>query len=267
MAGTNGYGITKTNQDSYIIKLDKNNNHEDEYTFGVFDGHGSEGHLVSQAIKQFFTNCSYFDFNTKSLIFQIFSSLSNIINNSQYFDSIGSGSTVVLVHINPEKIISINCGDSRAILITKNKNIISLTRDHKPELADERERIEASGGRIDKIYGMGPYRVWFKNEDYPGLAMSRSIGDKLAHKVGVSDVPEIKEFNISDVDPLAIVVASDGVWEFMSNEEVRNLVMNYAYSKDANLCAKTIVEKARVVWQGTGYAIDDITCVIGFFNE
>jgi serine/threonine protein phosphatase PrpC len=267
MAGTNGYGITKTNQDSYIIKLDKNNNHEDEYTFGVFDGHGSEGHLVSQAIKQFFTNCSYFDFNTKSLIFQIFSSLSNIINNSQYFDSIGSGSTVVLVHINPEKIISINCGDSRAILITKNKNIISLTRDHKPELADERERIEASGGRIDKIYGMGPYRVWFKNEDYPGLAMSRSIGDKLAHKVGVSDVPEIKEFNISDVDPLAIVVASDGVWEFMSNEEVRNLVMNYAYSKDANLCAKTIVEKARVVWQGTGYAIDDITCVVGFFNE
>ena len=94
------------------------------------------------------------------------------------------------MHINPEKIISINCGDSRAILITKNKNIISLTRDHKPELADERERIEASGGRIDKIYGMGPYRVWFKNEDYPGLAMSRSIGDKLAHKVGVSDVPE-----------------------------------------------------------------------------
>ena len=70
---------------------------------------------------------------------------------------------------------------------------------------------------------MGPYRVWFKNEDYPGLAMSRSIGDKLAHKVGVSDIPEIKEFNISDVDPLAIIVASDGIWEFMSNEQVKNL--------------------------------------------
>ena len=267
LAGTNGYGITKTNQDSYIIKLDKNNNHENEYTFGVFDGHGSEGHLVSQAIKQFFTNCSYFDFNTKSLIVQIFQSLSNIINNSQYFDSIGSGSTVVLVHINSDKIISINCGDSRAILITKKKNIIPLTRDHKPELADERERIEASGGRIDKIYGMGPYRVWFKNEDYPGLAMSRSIGDKLAHKVGVSDVPEIKEFNISDVDPLAIIVASDGIWEFMSNEEVRNIVMNYTYSKDANLCAKNLVDKARLIWQGTGYAIDDITCVVAFFND
>ena len=264
MAGTNGLGITKTNQDSFIIKIDKNNNNENVYTFGVFDGHGAEGHLVSQAIKKFFIN-NDLNFSTKTNICSFFSSLSEEINNSQYFDNIGSGSTVVLVHINPEKIISINCGDSRAILITKKKSIISLTRDHKPELPDEKQRIEASGGRIDKIFGMGPYRVWFKDEDIPGLAMSRSIGDKLAHKVGVSDEPEVKEFY--DVDPLAVIVASDGVWEFMSNDEVKNIVMNYAYSKDANACAKNIVEKARHVWIDTGYAIDDITCVVGFFDD
>ena len=119
---------------------------------------------------------------------------------------------------------------------------------------------------MDKIYGMGPFRVWFKNEDYPGLAMSRSIGDKLAHKVGVSDIPEIKEFNIDDFEPLAIIVASDGIWEFMPNEDVKNTVMNYSYSKDANMCAKKLVEKARLIWQGTGYAIDDITCVVAFFE-
>ena len=266
MAGTNGFGITKTNQDSFIIKVDKNNNNENEYTFGVFDGHGSEGHLVSQAIKQFFTNCSYFDYHSKSMILPLFDSLSRIINNSTYFDSIGSGSTVVLIHVTPEKIISINCGDSRAILITKKQNIIPLSRDHKPELPEEKARIEASGGRVDKIYGMGPFRVWFKNEDYPGLAMSRSIGDKLAHKVGVSDIPEIKEFNIDDFEPLAIIVASDGIWEFMPNEDVKNNVMNYSYSKDANMCAKKLVEKARLIWQGTGYAIDDITCVVAFFE-
>lgn len=266
MAGTNGFGITKTNQDSFIIKVDKNNNNENEYTFGVFDGHGSEGHLVSQAIKQFFTNCSYFDYHSKSMILPLFDSLSRIINNSTYFDSIGSGSTVVLIHVTPEKIISINCGDSRAILITKKQNIIPLSRDHKPELPEEKARIEASGGRVDKIYGMGPFRVWFKNEDYPGLAMSRSIGDKLAHKVGVSDIPEIKEFNIDDFEPLAIIVASDGIWEFMPNEDVKNTVMNYSYSKDANMCAKKLVEKARLIWQGTGYAIDDITCVVAFFE-
>ena len=200
------------------------------------------------------------------MILPLFDSLSRIINNSTYFDSIGSGSTVVLIHVTPEKIISINCGDSRAILITKKQNIIPLSRDHKPELPEEKARIEASGGRVDKIYGMGPFRVWFKNEDYPGLAMSRSIGDKLAHKVGVSDIPEIKEFNIDDFEPLAIIVASDGIWEFMPNEDVKNTVMNYSYSKDANMCAKKLVEKARLIWQGTGYAIDDITCVVAFFE-
>jgi hypothetical protein len=122
LAGTNAYFMTKTNQDSYLIKADKINSGEIEYTFGVFDGHGLQGHFVSQAIKQFFTNCSYFDFKTQPMILSVFSSLSSNINNSKYFDSTDSGSTVILVHINSNKIISINCGDSRAILVTKINN-------------------------------------------------------------------------------------------------------------------------------------------------
>ena len=277
MAGTNAYFVTKTNQDSYLIKADKINSGEIEYTFGVFDGHGLQGHFVSQAIKQFFTNCSYFDFTTQPMILSVFSSLSSNINNSKYFDSLDSGSTVILIHINSKKIIAMNCGDSRAILITKrnnsnylsrrNNNIVELSRDHKPDIPEEKLRIERSGGRVDKMYGMGPYRVWFKNEDYPGLAMSRSIGDRLAHRVGVSDIPEIKMFNIEEVTPLAIVLASDGVWEFMSNEEVSDIVYRFEDNKDGSTCAKKIVERARQVWENTGYAIDDITCVVVFFKE
>jgi serine/threonine protein phosphatase PrpC len=276
MAGTNAYYIQKTNQDSYLIKADKITSGEIEYTFGVFDGHGLQGHFVSQAIKQFFMNCSYFDFDTQPMILSTFASLSSTINNSKYFDSIDSGSTVILIHITQNKIISINCGDSRAILITKrnsnylnkrNNNIIELSRDHKPDIPEEKMRIEKSGGRVDKIYGMGPYRVWFKNEDYPGLAMSRSIGDRLAHRVGVSDIPEIKEFSIEEVTPYAIVLASDGVWEFMSNEEVRDIVYRFENNRDGSVCAKKIVERARMVWEKTGYAIDDITCVVVFFKE
>lgn len=111
---------------------------------------------------------------------------------------------------------------------------------------------------------MGPYRVWFKDGDYPGLAMSRSIGDTLAHKIGVSSIPEIKEFIINNVKPIAIVVASDGVWEFMSNEQVKNILMKYKYDQDAIRCSKEIVERARQIWKGTSYAIDDITCITAF---
>ena len=268
MAGTNGYGVTKTNQDSYLIKQDTVNSSDIEYTFGVFDGHGLQGHFVSQAIKQFFSNCSFCDFNTEPMLLSIFSSLSREINNSIYFDSMDSGSTVILVHVNAEKIIAANCGDSRAILITKNNRIIPLSRDHKPDLPEEKLRIERSGGRIDKIYGMGPYRVWFKNKNYPGLAMSRSIGDGIAHQVGVSDIPEIEEFNIEQVEPLVLILASDGIWEFMTNDEVKNIAMNSFYNnKDANTCSRELVAKARQIWEDSGYSIDDITCVVVYFNQ
>ena len=69
-------------------------------------------------------------------------------------------------------------------------------------------------------------RVWLKHEDIPGLAMSRSFGDSTAAKVGVNAVPEVKEFTLS-LDDKIVVLASDGVWEFLSNQEVANVVYPY----------------------------------------
>jgi len=69
-----------------------------------------------------------------------------------------------------------------------------ITRDHKPDDPDEEVRITAMNGRIESYKGrygenVGPARVWLKSEQYPGLAMSRSIGDACAHSVGVSALP------------------------------------------------------------------------------
>lgn len=70
-----------------------------------------------------------------------------------------------------------------------------LSRDHKPNCKDEADRILANGGRIDPLMNglglfVGPLRVW-TNQNVPGLAMTRSLGDEIAHSVGVSDKPEI----------------------------------------------------------------------------
>ena len=266
LGGTDTFGHPKTNQDSYITKIEELPNYK-EYTLGVFDGHGLQGNLVSEGIKNYLMNCTHEHYSSKQKIISMFSSLSKSIETSKNFDVFCSGSTVVIVHISKEKIICANCGDSRAILINGLGNIVKLSRDHKPELIDEKKRIIAAGGRVDRIYGMGPYRVWFKDGDYPGLAMSRSIGDTLAHKVGVSNVPEIMEYNINNIKPVAVIVASDGVWEFMSNEQVKNILNKYRYNQDAFGCSKEIVEKARQIWKGTSFAIDDITCVIAFFEK
>lgn len=73
---------------------------------------------------------------------------------------------------------------------------------------------------------LGPARVWLPTEDIPGLAMSRSLGDTVAHTVGVSSVPEMHVVELTPADRL-LVVASDGLWEFMSNQEVRSWLTRF----------------------------------------
>jgi serine/threonine protein phosphatase PrpC len=100
-----------------------------------------------------------------------------------------SGSTSVVVIVIGDKIICANAGDSRAMMVSDDNKIIPLSRDHKPEIREESQRIIKSGGRVDRYseHGIksGPFRVWVKNENFPGLAMSRSIGDFVAGSVGV----------------------------------------------------------------------------------
>jgi len=72
---------------------------------------------------------------------------------------------------------------------------IPLSKDHKPNNEEERYRIEQKGGLVEKFIEngkkIGPYRVWKKNEAYPGIAMSRSLGDLIAKKIGVISIPGI----------------------------------------------------------------------------
>jgi hypothetical protein len=70
----------------------------------------------------------------------------------------------------------------------------AISRDQKPCQKDEAARIIAAGGRIDSFRDqnrqpIGPLRVWLKNEDIPGLAMSRAFGDGVASQVGVNGEP------------------------------------------------------------------------------
>ena len=65
----------------------------------------------------------------------------------------------------------------------------------------------------------GPARVWLSDMDIPGLAMSRSIGDTVAHSAGVISEPERIQYALHAADKM-IIVASDGLWEFMTSQQV-----------------------------------------------
>lgn len=121
-----------------------------------------------------------------------------------------------------------NIGDSRSILIEADEQNqwkhTPLSKDHKPDEPGEKKRILERGGRIDTYRDeegneMGPFRVWLKDSEIPGLAMSRSFGDYVASQVGVICEPEIQILDIKERHKM-VLQASDGIWEFLDNDEV-----------------------------------------------
>ena len=125
--------------------------------------------------------------------------------------------------------------------------IFCLSNDLKPSLPLEKKRIDKNGGRVEQFKERngkinGPPRVWVKNEMFPGLAMSRSIGDFIATSVGVIPDPEIIEYTL-DNNSRYLIIATDGIWEYISNEKAMK-IGNQIYPKyePINLCNELVKE-------------------------
>lgn len=112
----------------------------------------------------------------------------------------------------------------------------------------------------------GPFRVWFKREDYPGLAMSRTIGDSIVSAIGVVAVPDIVECEIT-ASTRYIILATDGVWEFIDNTTAMDLTkLFYLNNNPEGLCSN-LIHEATISWENEDNVIDDITVVTLFFNS
>ena len=210
------------------------------------------------------------------IIKDIFINADNALRDEN-IDSRNSGTTCVLVIHVGEHIICANVGDSRAILIFDEENdknlkfskIIPLSFDTKPDNPGERERIIRMGGVVEKIknnLGMdiGPYRVWEKNKDYPGLAMSRSLGDFIGKNIGVIPDPEIFEWTLT-IHSKYIVICSDGVWEFLNNKDVMETGKKFYLENNPRGFCKELIDKSIKFWEKEDVVVDDITTVVVFF--
>ncbi|XP_041829720.1 protein phosphatase 1bb isoform X2 [Melanotaenia boesemani] len=130
-----------------------------------------------------------------------------------------SGSTAVCVLLSPTHLYFINCGDSRAVL-SRDSKVGFSTQDHKPCNPREKERIQNAGGSvmIQRVNG--------------SLAVSRALGDydyKCVDGKGpteqlVSPEPEVCVLErVAEGDEF-VVLACDGIWDVMSNEELCEFV-------------------------------------------
>ena len=284
--GFAGPGMKKTNQDNFFIYNNFNNNSNYVY-MGVCDGHGMFGQDVSgylvntlpQNMNSNLLNLNLSSLSTESpekifpTIISTFVSTNIEMTEDERVDSSFSGSTCVSLFYTPEKLICANVGDSRCVIGKfdgnnwKSKN---LSRDQKPSEQDEYERIIKSGGRIESFKDengnyVGPERVWLKDEDVPGLAMSRSFGDEIAHTVGVITEPEINEYLFAEEDKF-IIIASDGLWEFISSDECVGMVKDFYLKNDMDAALNYLYKESSKRWIMEEEVIDDITILMAFLN-
>lgn len=264
--------------------------------FAVYDGHGEKGKESSEMIKDFINkvlNQDKFELSGLSNINQVKNYFDKVYTNLQNqfkkkpndFELSGSCS-VSMLFIEPY-LYSINLGDSRGVLgSTKDgKRIaIEMTSDHKPNRENEMRRILDSGGQVLSKHG-GVYRITKKNDDLPGLAVSRTVGDIIGHECGIISLPEyiVKEV---DLDDNFIVIGSDGVWDIMGSSEVVGFIFEKLENKKCqkDQLAQMLVEECRLRWElislfkekyvneniqtkiddSLSYDIDDITAVVFF---
>lgn len=164
------------------------------------------------------------------------------------------GSTALLVwfcaHPSPSEtsFYTVNLGDSRAVLC-RGGHAIPLTSDHKPDRPDERQRIQKAGGfvgnfgGIPRVYSASGAGLAVESQLSMYLAVSRAFGDRPLKTPSalVSCEPEIKRFQI-DNDDLFIVMACDGIWDVMSNQDAVNIAL--AQYNDPKAAADAIVKEA-----------------------
>ncbi|KAL3630918.1 putative protein phosphatase 2C 33 [Castilleja foliolosa] len=184
-------------------------------------------------------------------------------------DCFCSGTTAVTLVKQGQDLVIGNIGDSRAILASRDENdlltAVQLTVDLKPNLPAEAERIRKCKGRVFSLQDEPDVsRVWLPHNDSPGLAMARAFGDFCLKDFGLISVPEISYRRITDKDEF-IVLASDGIWDVLSNKEVVEIVGSSTRSHAARALVETAVKAWRSKYPTS--KVDDCAVVCLFLDS
>jgi len=269
-------GRDKPNQDSYatLVNLD----HSPQFCLtSVCDGHGKNGHKASQIITDLLENLEPSlepGVSITDEVLRVIQEGNTFLCKEPGLKMELSGTTCCTVLLTADRVHCFNIGDSRAVLCSVTEDgateAEALSWDQKPCVESEAERIRSTHGEyISCVTGSdgkpcGPKRVWIGEEQKYGLGMSRSLGDKIAKDYGVIGTPVIEEGILEAGCTKAIIVGSDGLWEFVSNEKAASIALQ---ERSADAAAGALREHATQCWlTEEGLAVDDITVLVMFLN-
>ncbi|KAM5569870.1 putative protein phosphatase 2C 33 [Rosa sericea] len=288
-------GKKGVNQDA-MIAWENFGSKEDTIFCGVFDGHGPSGHMVAKKVRdslplkvssQWVLNTSAADTNhagasvenkdshgeffatLKDSFLKAFKVMDKELKLHPRIDCYCSGTTAVTLVKQGQDLVIANIGDSRAVLGTRDEEgslvAVQLTVDLKPNLPREAERITLCKGRVFALHNEPDVtRVWLPNSNSPGLAMARAFGDFCLKDYGLISVPDVSYRRLTEKDEF-VVLATDGIWDVLSNKEVVDIVA----ATPRPSAARALVESANRAWRFKHpYAkVDDCAVVCLFLTS
>lgn len=216
--------------------------------YAIFDGHLGDS-VPSYLQKNLFTNIlseEEFWVHPSRAIMKAYDKTDKAILIHTPDLARGGSTAVTAILIDSLKLLVANVGDSRAVL-SKNGRAIQLSVDHEP--SKERGSIENRGGFVSNIPGDVP-RVNGQ------LAVSRAFGDR-SLKTHLRSDPDVKEWDV-DSETQFLILASDGLWKVMDNQEAVNFVSKI---RDPQIAAKQLTAEAL-----KRESKDDISCIVVQFK-
>ncbi|CAD7933891.1 unnamed protein product [Amoebophrya sp. A120] len=253
---------------------------------GVCDGHGPFGHIVSLRLVQslpFFlvknneklfcgsATTLHSDVDWQGLFNKAFGdAMQDLVDfgkkENVNLDVSGSTASVLLKH--EQKLHLAWVGDSNIMIASYNRHDsteIFTTDPHVPE--SEKDRVESLGLAEVREIAENSYRIYLKGQSVPGLTMSRAMGDLMLQGKGVTCLPSYKQLAMQPGDEWFAIVASDGIWEFLTSEEVVKFAAKKLRLKGVRETNKALIDSSRKRWaQVEGDYCDDIASLVLMFN-
>ena len=252
---------SEPNQDNYSVTHFVNG-----FTLAcVADGHGKLGHVASkravQAVPYFLYEAGLdqelvVERVEEALIQAFESANADVIAllGSKGMGVRASGTTMVAAFWKGANLWTANLGDSRCLVATQvDKKVVFATTDHKPDSPHERARIEAAGGDVRvPVYAddsMGVARVFLHSQHYPGLAISRTMGDYAAKSIGVIPTPEVNRISLDASKKPFVLLATDGVWEFLETHLVAATMATTLMTSTPSTAIRQLQAEAWAAWK------------------
>jgi len=204
--------------------------------YGVFDGHGGDkaSHYLEKHMKEYVMNeldtvpDAAGDDKYENALKQAFIKI-----DEKFLEKLcDDGSTACLGYVAPNgKLYVANAGDTRAIVVCADHSVVEMSKDHKPDVPEERKRIDAALHEVNIITDVYKgKRIKIARVDGM-LAVARAIGDgslkdmKDPAENAVTCVPEVRNIAVDPAKHRFLVIACDGIWDVYSNQEVADIVM------------------------------------------